>query len=317
MKRIIAYSLLFCAIGMLTPQTIRADIMNLNLTGVDARYQQVFRDAESFWESRITGYSRTLPALVRNQLSKINIVASTVPIDGAGGVLGQAGPTATFSYQSVGKFGVPGRRYTFATASQMQFDIDDIIQLDAEGSLGAVVRHEMAHALGFGSLWTQNDLLSPANQYIGTEALKKFRAEARRQSAAFVPVEQRGGGGTAGAHWDALDTFFNPTSGPDRSDLMVGFLDADNNPDGTDFKFVSETTWAAFVDLGFHVKGISSETGIIIVPPRGNGIPKWNGPGTPIFMTANGPSAIPEPSTAVALIGLACGLAACTRRRQV
>lgn len=307
MKRIIACSLLFCALGMLTPQTARADIMNLNLSGVDARYQQVFRNAETFWESRITGYSRTLPALVRNQLSKINIVASTAAIDGAGGILGQAGPTSTFSYQSIGKFGVPGRRYTFATASQMQFDIDDIVQLDAEGRLGDVVRHEMAHALGFGSLWTQNDLLSPAGQYIGSEGLKKFRAEARRQAAAFVPVEQRGGGGTAGSHWDALDPFFETST---RTELLTGFL--------TDLpSFVSETSWASFVDLGFHVKGISPETGIIIVPPRGTGIPKWSGPGTPIFMTAGRPgsSAIPEPSTAVALFGLVAGLVACTRRR--
>lgn len=307
MKRIIAWALFVCAIGAVAPQSASADIMNLNLSGVDTRYQQVFRDAEAFWESRITGYSRTLPSLVRNQLSKINIVASTVAIDGAGGVLGQAGPTATFSYQTIGKNGVPGRRYTFATASQMQFDIDDIVQLDAEGRLGDVVRHEMAHALGFGSLWTQNQLLSPAGQYIGAQGLKTFRAEARRSGAAFVPVEQRGGGGTAGAHWDALDPFFETST---RTELLTGFL--------TDLpSFVSETSWASFVDLGFHVKGISPETGIVILPPRGTGIPKWSGPGTPIFMTDNrGFNAIPEPSTAVALIGLAIGLATTSRRRS-
>lgn len=318
MKRIIAWAFFLCATGMLVPQSASADIMNLNLAGVDARYQQVFRDAERFWETRITGYSRTLPSIVRSQLSKINIVAVTAAIDGPGGVLGSAGPTATFSYQSIGKNGVPGRRYTFATASQMQFDIDDIVQLDAEGTLENVVRHEMAHALGFGSLWTQNDLLSPVGQYIGAEGLKKFRTEARRTGAGFVPVEQRGGGGTAGAHWDALDPFFNPIGGPDISDLMVGFLDADTTPDGADTKFVSETTWASFVDLGFHVAGISKEGGVIIVPPRGNGFPKWAGPGTPIFMTDSyrGSSAIPEPSSLFALAGLVAGLVACSRRRS-
>ena len=64
------------------------------------------------------------------------------PIDGPFGVLGQAGPC--FVRDDADGLTVIGR---------MQFDEDDMELLETEGSLQAVILHEMGHVLGFGTLW--------------------------------------------------------------------------------------------------------------------------------------------------------------------
>jgi hypothetical protein len=294
--------------GSLIPAHANADIMNVDVTGVDPQYQSYFLQAEAFWESRITGYSSALPRIVRSQLSKLQIVASTANIDGAGGILGQAGPTSVVRYSGGGR---RSRPIAIATASQMQFDNDDMAMLLASGDLVEVIKHEMAHALGFGALWTDNGLLAAnrfgTQNYVGAFALKEFRRETGNPFAAFVPVEQGGGGGTAGAHWDSNDPFFNQNATRRRQDLMIGFIDPGQNTE-----FVSETTWAAFADLWYSVSGIngtSTDDGIFSGPLRPT---KWTGADRPMFFTA-----VPEPTSAgVLALGLMAGLGLGARRRR-
>ena len=63
-----------------------------------------------------------------------------MPIDGAGGVLGSAGPCLI--------------RDTGPTAvGRMRFDTADLASLEGGGQLDEVVLHEMGHVIGIGSLW--------------------------------------------------------------------------------------------------------------------------------------------------------------------
>jgi hypothetical protein len=194
----------------------------------------------------------------------------------------------------------------------MTFDIDDIAGLAATGALESVVRHEMAHAMGFGSLWTDNLLLNDTvngqPNYIGKFGLTAYRRESGNTFSRFVPVEQGGGDGTALAHWEDDDPFFNRRATNGQAELMLGSI----NP-GVDITFTSETTWAQFADLWYAVKGIN------VAGSRG-GTPWTNRSGPPRFgRFLGGPafqtSAVPEPGTGALLIGIGTVVAGLWRRR--
>lgn len=309
-------AVLFCCVALLGQvRPANADIMSVNVDGVDARYRSAFLQAEAFWESRIIGYSPKLPAVVRSQLSKLQITAVTTNIDGVGGILGSAGPTQVLQYGSTNP-GFKNNRGTpiaIAQRGQMNFDLADIQDLARNGSLLDVIKHEMAHAMGFGSLWQQNGLVATINgqtQYIGSTALAKYRTESGNRAARWVPVEQQGGAGTAGSHWDDDDPFFNRRNRNGSSDLMLGSIDP-----GNETKFTSETTWAAMADLWFTVKGINDGATSPTVGPGGR--TKWTG-GPPQFLTGSGgPSAVPEPGSLDILLALgACGTLVRSRRKS-
>lgn len=311
MRRTFLWALM-CLGWIAGARTVSADIMDVNVNGVDPRYRSAFLAAEAFWESRLLRYNPALPAAVRIQLSKLQIVARSTAIDGVGGVLGSAGPTNVVTYGGTGggPKQISGRPIAIAKNSQMNFDIADIQDLDAQGALLDVIKHEMGHALGFGSLWNQNGLLATVNggpQYIGAYGLSKYRVESNNRFAGFVPVEQQGGGGTAGAHWDDDDPFFNKRNTLAQSELMIGDIDP-----GNESKYTTETTWASMADLWFVVKGINDGTFRDVVGGGPSGRRKWIG-GPPLYI--RGPSAVPEPGSlgVLALVGLA-GLA--VRRRQ-
>ncbi len=267
------------------------DFMDVDVSQVDARFQKAFKNAESFWESRIVGYSSSLPRTVKAQLRKLRIIASSPMIDGAGGILGQAGPNAAFNVtldaQGSGYFNSRlTRRIAIPQQSTMMFDIEDLPGLLATGSLDAVIRHEMAHAIGFGSLWAQNDAIAPVvnglTNFVGKYALNAYRKESGNTLALFVPIEQGGGGGTALAHWEDDDPFFNKRTTTGMAEVMLGSIDPAN-----DVTFVSETTWASFADIGYSVRGVnfvkgeSRSDGVTIGVGTGTG---WTTrQGTPIF----------------------------------
>lgn len=293
-------------------QSARADIMDVNLDAVDPRYHGAFREAEAFWESRIIGYNPILPAAVRSQLGKLQITAIFTNIDGVNGILGSAAVTNVLRYGSANP-GFKNLRNTsiaIARAATMRFDIADYPVVNAE--LFDTVKHEMGHALGFGSLWRDNNLVATINgqtQYVGAQALAKYRVESGNRSARFVPVEQQGGPGTAGAHWDdELGSFFRPTA--NRGELMTGFA--------TPQTFTSETTWAAMADLWYVVKGIN-DTGVPTGPRVGpGGFRKWTGGSPPLFLTGSGgPAGVPEPGSIGLLLAIgACGTLVRSRRRS-
>ena len=156
--------------------------IRLNLDSVAPGYRSYFEAAESFWEGVITGYQ---PGIA---LSGLNIRAAT--FNGSpGGTLGFAGWTD----------GIRSQGYALATDGTMSFDLADVPGLVQNGQFAAVIQHEMAHVLGFGTLWTSNYngvYQDGTGRYTGPAALAEYRREFSQPGAQWVPVELGGGAGT-------------------------------------------------------------------------------------------------------------------------
>jgi hypothetical protein len=151
-------------------------------------------------------------------IDDIKITAELGAIDGLYGVLGQAGPTAVRTSNSLP-----------ATAT-MKFDIADVNDMGL-AAFEDVVLHEMAHSLGFGSIWSRLGLVTNG-EYTGANAVDAFHDMG---GTGFIPVEQDGGSGTAGSHWDE-ETFNN--------ELMTGYINDGMN-------YFTGMSAAAFADLGY------------------------------------------------------------------
>jgi hypothetical protein len=207
-----------------------------------------FAQAELRWEAIVTGdlpdVNDNLSAnqcgnnpAVSGPFDDLTIFVTIEAIDGPGDVLGQAGPCF---------IRVPG---DLTVIGRMQFDVDDIELLEDEGSLQAVILHEMGHVLGFGTLWTELGLLQNPSQpdpdppladthFTGADAIAAFNAAGGTDyTGAKVPVMNVGGAGTVNSHW--RDGVFDP-------ELMTGFLNAGTNP-------LSAVTVASLGDLGYTV----------------------------------------------------------------
>jgi len=193
-------------------------------------YVDIFKGAANFLTSFITQDVQDVAVRTKGVVTVVDdilITAELGSIDGAGGILGQAGPTS-----------IRTASYLPATAS-MKFDITDADVFKAQGLFDDIVLHEMSHSLGFGSIWGYKNLVA-GGLYTGTAALTQYQNTAAGAGATGVPVEQDGGSGTAGSHWDE-ETFAN--------ELMTGYIDADN--------YLSPMTIAAFKDLGYGLAGVS------------------------------------------------------------
>ena len=252
MKILLRTALLLSLFLISVPRAQADFTLTLNGLGSMTQTQQnAFTSAASAWESIIVGYK---PGVT---LTGITINASIVPIDGVGGILGSAGPTNGTTQQGT----------LYATEGIMQFDSADVNNLINNGTFTDVILHEMAHVIGFGTLWTQNNLYNTGTgQYTGAAALAAYQQEWNQPGATFVPVELAGGSGTANGHWDentggAGNVGITDQYGRDFSrELMTGWL----NPNS----FISNTTGQQFVDLGYSVVTVpepSTLIGITIV----------------------------------------------------
>ena len=179
-------------------------------------------------------------ALVRSgggshRVDDMRIDATLAEIDGPGGVLGQAGPTAL----RIGSF--------LPAEASMTFDAADAEALLATGQWSSVILHEMMHSLGLGTIWNLAGLVSqPASgeaYYMGANGSAWFSLlypELAAVTGGRVPVETDGGAGTAFAHWDE-DAF-----GPE---LMTGYLNG-----GTE-NSLSNLSIGSLADLGYRLTG--------------------------------------------------------------
>jgi leishmanolysin len=152
----------------------------------------------------------------RSSIDDLVITASLVSIDGAGGILGQAGPDAVRSGSYLPYKGT------------MQFDVADASAYQA-GLFDDIVLHEMLHTVGFGTIWSAKGLITGGG-------FNGALANAVYPGTALIPLELDGGSGTAYAHWDE-ETFSN--------ELMTGYIDGDND--------LSYMTIASLGDLGYSV----------------------------------------------------------------
>ena len=205
-----------------------------------------FAAARRRWESLIVGDLSNIsldaaagqcgsnsPA-VHRQVDDLLILVTLTSIDGVGNVLAQSGPCFTRVAGSL------------PVMSLMQLDTDDLDQLQTSGLLQPVIVHEMGHALGYGTIWADLNLLAGATpppgtdpHFTGTQAAAAFNAVGGSSYAAGlkVPVENTGGAGTADSHW--RESVFG-------SELMTGFVDAGVNP-------LSRVTVASMGDMGYTV----------------------------------------------------------------
>ncbi|MBB96616.1 MAG: hypothetical protein CML68_18710 [Rhodobacteraceae bacterium] len=201
----------------------------------DETLKQSFIDAADLISSIITGdiADAQVPGFGifrSNIVDDVRIDATLMDIDGSGGVLGQAGPTAYRTDTLLPATGI------------MQFDVADAADFDAIGMFNDIVFHEMMHVLGFGTLWEAMGLVTDNGNgtfdFNGTNVAAAYAAEF---GGSGPSIETEGGGGTAGGHWneDGSDGFAF------ENEIMTGYIDVTGN-------YLSNTTIAALEDMGYE-----------------------------------------------------------------
>jgi Leishmanolysin len=113
--------------------------------------------------------------------------------------------------------------------------------------LNDVIRHEMAHLLGFGTVWDLDRLLRDSTTenpwFSGPDAQAAFRTALPTYGDKVVPVEAGGGSGTTLSHWrESVMT----------NELMTGFLNSGANP-------LSAVTVESMADLGYTVNADAAD----------------------------------------------------------
>jgi len=267
-------------------QIIDFDFTMLNPDFATPANLGAFQAAEAFWESRVLGYSNTLPIDIQTQLTGgLTIFVSDVLTNDDVGTLAESGIMTGVT--SV----LGGRGRAVAETAVLNVAPDTFNQFTTQ-ELTDVLIHEIGHSLGFGTLWEANNLVSPIPtrggvlQYRGINARQTFAEEAGFgvPQVAFVPIEQQGGPGTALAHWDDDNFFFNSAAVDGRVELLTGFF-IDNTE-----RFISETTFASLVDLGYVVSGFNEDELIDFNVPITPGFPVQVGSSSPfnVFVGAAG-----------------------------
>jgi hypothetical protein len=202
------------------------------LGGLTPRQMDAFTAAADRWCKVIIG---DMPTVVvgGEVIDDLVILAQGQDIDGPGQILGQAGPTH-LRPRSAGKAAfIPAR-------GKMAFDTADLVQMEQSGTLNDVITHEMGHVLGIGTIWSRKRQLrggGSANPTFTGETAEREYGTLTGGKARPVPVENKGGQGTADSHW--REAVFG-------NELMTGFVGRAGNP-------ISRLTVACLRDLGYVV----------------------------------------------------------------
>jgi len=203
------------------------------LGGLTPGQKAAFKHAANRWTHAITG---DLPDVIVDgkKINNLRITAQGAPIDGVGTILGQAGPGFLRPSNA-------GAAAFLPATGEMQFDSADLADMEANRTLDDVITHEMGHVIGIGTVWTNKNLLADANTsnptFRGANAMREYGTLRGSATPLPVPVENKGGEGTANSHW--RDAVFG-------AELMTGFVNVGGNP-------MSRVTIASLQDLGYQV----------------------------------------------------------------
>lgn len=210
-------------------------------------FQSAFTSAAATWQSLLSGYLDGLvvartggsSCTAGQTVDTIYIDARVEDIDGVGGILGSAGPTELVRDSS---------NFILSTDGAIRFDSADFAGLFSSGLPESVILQEMAHVMGFGTLWEANGVyIAGTGEFTGANATAAWLSEFGQTG---TPDFERGGGsGTANAPWIEVNgggwlTGIRDSNNRDMRDgLMTGWL----NPNS----FISNRTVQSFVDIGF------------------------------------------------------------------
>jgi hypothetical protein len=201
------------------------------------RQQLAVTNAVARWETVLTRDLTDIPVnapvnacftgqpALNERIDDILILVELIEIDGAGKILGEAGPCYVRSDN-----GLP-------IVGHLKLDAADLRLMESNGTIDDVVLHEIGHVLGIGTLWPDKGLLQGQGtsdpSFLGANAIGEYRNLGG--ALASVPVENSGGAGTRDGHW--RESVFG-------NELMTGWVTRGSNP-------LSALTIASLVDLGY------------------------------------------------------------------
>lgn len=223
--------------------------ISMNITGGTKEDSDILHMATSRWEQIIT--SKT--SLNENDLHIQVTFDSSLPSN----ILGQAGVTHYKYHQG---HQIPYRGIMILSTKNWE---SQKLGKKTNGLTNAyyTVLHEIGHILGIGTMWSQNKLLNSSGQYVGANALREYRKITKDPDVPCVPIEDDGGGGTAGYHVEEgtepgvskndrhvyHDGVRHALPGLDR-ELMTGWAEVDAEPEP-----LSALTVGMLEDIGYDV----------------------------------------------------------------
>lgn len=220
---------------VIRPTTSMTPAVSAAFNNAAARWAQIIRGDEPdvvLSDFAVSGCVAGQPNITET-IDDLVIYATVAPIDGVGGILGQAGPC--FSRAGSGH----------ALIGRMTFDDADMANMETNGTLTAVILHEMGHVIGIGTNWGTL-LLNPAPQpgvgdptFAGVNAQWAFGFLGTGYAGEIVPVENCCSDGTRNAHWRESVL---------QRELMTGFVTG-----GGGLNPLSPLTAASLIDLGYVV----------------------------------------------------------------
>jgi hypothetical protein len=215
--------------------------------------QTIVTWAADLWSKIITTDVRDDTDLNGNPVDDVTISMSVGRIDGSGNpitgdVLAQTQITAVRDPGSIDQW--------LPVTSSITLDSTDLKNSITQGWSGtwdSIILHEMGHALGFAGIVFDNlGLVDSSGNFSGANAVAAYGA-----GATSVPLEQNGGSGTAGSHWD--EATFAPNGVPTSNELMTGYVVQNQQT------YLSDTTVGAIADLGYHVQDPSAGSSYFVI----------------------------------------------------
>jgi hypothetical protein len=232
------------ALEVIPDETTRFDVTAFEVSPVPVNIRPHLVAAVERWQRVITGdlgnvhiprsfFSSTFCGgfgeLVNGTtVDDLIVMIDISPIDGAGQILGQSAPCGLRNTSRLPFVG-------FVT-----LDSEDLAPLAGTQTLTDVIFHEIAHILGFGTLWGARQLIVDGGtsnpRFVGVQAVAEYGLLG---GSGQVPVEGSGGVGTADAHW--RESVF-------RTEILTGFSERVGTP-----MPLSRVSIASMADLGYAV----------------------------------------------------------------